>query len=60
MCQWLVFVVFMGRWSLAVCGTGVAAVRVTADARVDWIGFRCVLSGSVRVSGVFGGRDGCG
>ena len=31
MCQWLVFVVFMGRWSLAVCGTGVAAVRVTAD-----------------------------
>ena len=60
MCLRLVFVVFMGRWSLAVCGTGVAAVRVTVDARVDWSGFRCVFSGSVRVSGVVGGRDGCG
>ena len=55
MCQWLVFVVFMGRWSLAVCGTGVAAVRVTADARVDWIGFRPSSPDSVRDLGVPGG-----
>ena len=49
-----------GPLEFSVCGTGVAAVRVTVGARVDWIGFRCVFSGSVRVSGVFGGRDGCG
>ena len=41
------------------CGTGVAAGCVAVGAGADWIGFRCVFSGSVRVSGVFGGRDDC-
>lgn len=41
------------------CGTGVAAGCVAVGACMDWTGFRLVFSDSVRVSGVFDGRDGC-
>ena len=58
-CRRLVIVVLGDRWSFAVCGLGVVAGCVAVGACMDWTGFRLVYSDSVRVSGVFGGRDGC-
>ena len=55
----LIIVVLGDPWYFAVCGTGVAVGCVAVGACVDWTGFRLVFSDSVRVSGVFGGRDGC-
>lgn len=59
--RWLRLIIVMSGdpWYFAVCGTGVVAGCVAVGACMDWTGFRLVFSDSVRVSGVFDGRDGC-